>query len=112
MEGNLPLITSDTLRDLVSSCQNGGYDAVVLSALCDKPQGYGRIIRDISGNFEGILEDVEASSEESLIKEINTSVYCFKVSALLKGMDRMADRDPEDRYHIPDLLYDLMGSGQ
>ena len=24
----------------------------------------------------------------------------------------MADRDPEDRYHIPDLLYDLMGSGQ
>ena len=111
MEGNLPLITPDTLRDLVSSCQRGSYDAVVLSALCDNPQGYGRIIRDISGNFEGILEDVEASSEESLIKEIDTSVYCFKVSILLEGIDRLADMDPEDRYQISDFLYDLMGSG-
>ena len=43
---------------------------------------------------------MEASVRESH-KEINTSVYCFKVSAL-KGIDRMIRRTGTS-----DLLYDL-----
>ncbi|HZJ58309.1 MAG TPA: bifunctional UDP-N-acetylglucosamine diphosphorylase/glucosamine-1-phosphate N-acetyltransferase GlmU [Clostridia bacterium] len=110
MDGNLPLLTPDTLKDLADSCQGGKYDAVVLSALSDKPQGYSRILRNISGDFEGILEDVKALDEENLIKEIDTSVYCFRVSALLDGLDRFGGKDTDHR-HIIGLLNDLKASG-
>ena len=61
LAGNIPLITSETLQNLVDYCTNGNYDAVALSALFENPHGYGRIVLDIAGDFERIVEHKDAT---------------------------------------------------
>lgn len=47
----------------------------VLSVEKEKPDGFGRIIRDDEGNFQDILEKEEISEEQKKISEINTGAY-------------------------------------
>jgi len=64
LPGDVPLIKSSTLRRLRDIAQNGGYAAVVLTAVMDDPAGYGRIIRNNSGDVDAIVEDKDATDEQ------------------------------------------------
>ena len=67
--GDTPLTPVDLLKDLVN--QLGQKALCVLSAITDKPTGYGRIVRN--GDFlKAIVEEKDASAEEKKITEINT----------------------------------------
>lgn len=46
MYGDTPLITSDTVNNMITYHENSGAKATVLTAFTDEPYGYGRIIRD------------------------------------------------------------------
>ena len=110
--GNIPLITSQTLQNLLDYCINGDYDAVVLSALFENPHDYGRIVRDISGDFDRIVEHKDATQEEKLIKEVNSSIYCFSIPELLEGLDRLENNNPQGEYYLTDVLGILKDQGK
>lgn len=104
LKGNMPLLTPDTLKTLINSCQTGDYDGFILSALSDKNQGYGRIVRGASGNFEGIVGYWNATEEERLIREVNASVYCFNTTSLLETLDDLEREYSEDNTDMTNLL--------
>jgi len=45
------------------------------TALKENPQGLGRILRDEQGEFQGIIEEKDASPEQKKITEVNISAY-------------------------------------
>ncbi|WP_292362903.1 NTP transferase domain-containing protein, partial [Methylophaga sp. UBA1464] len=47
--GDVPLITTDTLQDLIESGDNNSLK--VLTAILEDPTGYGRIVRDYDDNM-------------------------------------------------------------
>src|SRR3989304_4472286 len=53
-----------------------GAAATVLTAVVDRPQGYGRILRQ-GGRVKRIVEERDATADQKKIPEINTSVYGF-----------------------------------
>lgn len=112
LAGDIPLITSKTLKALVDYCEEGSYDAVVLSALLDDAHGYGRIIRDISGGFGGIVEHEDATEEERLIKEVDGSVYCFYIPSLLQGLAESKEHSHQGEYYLTHVLGNLKGMGK
>ena len=112
LAGNIPLITSETLQNLVDYCTNGNYDAVALSALFENPHGYGRIVRDIAGDFERIVEHKDATEEEKLIKEVNSSIYCFSIPELLEGLSKLDNNNPQGEYYLTDVLGILKSQGK
>ena len=69
---DIPLITSNTLNNLVCSIENSGVG--VLTSIVKNPKGLGRIIRDHKGALLSIVEDKDCSDNEKLINEINTGV--------------------------------------
>jgi bifunctional UDP-N-acetylglucosamine pyrophosphorylase/glucosamine-1-phosphate N-acetyltransferase len=76
--GDMPLLTTASLATLVEAQVERGPDSTaLLTALVDDPFGYGRIVRDDDGQFERIVEQKDATSEERLIDEVNLGVYCF-----------------------------------
>ena len=91
LAGDAPLIRGCTLKRIVQHAMEGGYGAVVLSAVVDDPTGYGRIIRNDSGDLEGIVEHRDATEEQRRIKAINSSIYCFDVR-LLFSISRLRRR--------------------
>lgn len=112
LNGNIPLITSDTLRDLVDYCQKGSYDGVILTALLENAHGYGRIIRDISGDFERIVAYEDATEEERLIKEVDASVYCFYIPSLLDGLAQLNNKNGPSEHYLTHVLGHLKKNGK
>ncbi len=102
--GDTPLITSDTIMNIIDFHKKGNYEATVLSADFDDPTGYGRIIRDHSGNVTAIVEHKDASEQERSIKEINSGIYCFNGKSLKLALDRLDNNNAQNEYYITDAI--------
>lgn len=102
--GDTPLITSDTINNIVDFHKKGNYEATVLSADFDDPTGYGRIIRDKNGNVEAIVEHKDASELQREIKEINSGIYCFNGKSLKLALDRLDNNNAQNEYYITDAI--------
>ncbi len=87
--GDTPLLTGQTLGDLVAAHERAGAALTVLTAEVDDPTGYGRIVRDAAGSVTGIVEQRDATPAELAIREVNSGVYAFDgalVAELLAGV--------------------------
>ncbi|MBE5943373.1 MAG: UDP-N-acetylglucosamine diphosphorylase [Lachnospiraceae bacterium] len=102
--GDTPLITSDTLTRLYEMHKNGGYGVTVLSAILEDATGYGRIVRDASGDFARIVEHKDATEEERLVKEINSGMYVFNAKALSEALGRLNNNNVAGEYYLTDTI--------
>lgn len=110
--GDTPLITPGTLKELTESHVRAGNGATVLTAVLDDPAGYGRIIRDGSGQVLGIVEHKDASDDQLEIQEINTGIYCFKASRLFAALKTISPANAQGEYYLTDVLAVLKKDGE
>jgi len=110
--GDTPLVTSKTLKDVIEFHENNGCSATVITAEVDDPTGYGRIIRDSNGNVIRIVEQKDASPEETAIKEINSGMYCFTIEHLVKALRMLNNDNNQGEYYITDTIGILVEMGQ
>src|SRR5699024_9696365 len=68
------------------------------------PTGYGRIIRDDSGNVRRIVEHKDASQEELNVNEINTGTYCFDHKALFEASEKVDNNNAQGEYYFTDVV--------
>lgn len=104
LPGDAPLISAATLRGLLDYHQSGGYSATILTTVVDVPTGYGRIVRDSAGDVVGIVEEKDASDQERLIKEINSSIYCFDTQLLLACLGEITADNKQGEYYLTDVI--------
>jgi bifunctional UDP-N-acetylglucosamine pyrophosphorylase/glucosamine-1-phosphate N-acetyltransferase len=102
--GDVPLITSRTLKKFSKSHKDSKAVVSVLSVTLDNPFGYGRILRDRSGNFFGIVEQRDATSSQKSIQEINTGLYCCKASFLFDAINKLGTDNDQGEYYLPDIV--------
>src|SRR6185369_4903887 len=69
--GDVPLVTTATLRRLRDAHRTEGADVTLLTMRFADPTGYGRILRDDAGHVRSIVEHRDASPEERAITEVN-----------------------------------------
>ena len=62
--GDTPLISAETLQQLIEQHQKTHAVATVLTTLLPDPSGYGRIVRNAQGSVDGIVEHKDASAEK------------------------------------------------
>lgn len=110
--GDGPLIRPDTLRQLIDQHLSSGAGATLATAVLDEPSGYGRIWRDASGKFLGIVEHADATDEQRAIREVNPSYYCFDTSALLPTFDQLSNDNAKGEYYITDTFSLMMQAGR
>ncbi|NLM10089.1 MAG: bifunctional UDP-N-acetylglucosamine diphosphorylase/glucosamine-1-phosphate N-acetyltransferase GlmU [Clostridiaceae bacterium] len=109
--GDTPLITSETIKQIVHEHNDNNRAMTVLTAIFEDPEGYGRIIRDHSGNVRGIVEHSDATSEQLRIKEINTGIYCFEIDYLLKSLENLSNQNDQNEYYLTDTLSIILENG-
>jgi bifunctional UDP-N-acetylglucosamine pyrophosphorylase/glucosamine-1-phosphate N-acetyltransferase len=109
--GDMPLLRSQTLQDLVSAHQANGNAVTVLTAKVADPSGYGRIVRDHSGGFMRIVEDADAAPEELLIQEINSGCYAFEGALLADAIKRVATNNAQSQEYLTDVVDILRTDG-
>lgn len=109
--GDMPLISTKTLKKLIDYHRDGGYGMTVLTADMDNPEGYGRIIRNERGNIIAIVEQRDANVEQRRIREINSGVYCFKKESLELGIDNLKNDNAQGEYYLTDIVEFLKDKG-
>jgi bifunctional UDP-N-acetylglucosamine pyrophosphorylase/glucosamine-1-phosphate N-acetyltransferase len=75
--GDTPCLTGMTLEQLCLAREETNAPLSLATAIVPEPTGYGRIVRDMLGRLQRIVEQKDASVEERQIDEINTGVYAF-----------------------------------
>jgi len=102
--GDVPLLRSETMQELVLEHRAAGAKVTVLSAKVEDPTGYGRIVRGKGQGELRIVEDADAAEEETMIDEINTGTYCFDAQFLLRELDRLGRDNAQGEYYLTDLV--------
>ena len=110
--GDTPLLTGQALLDLVAAHQQSGAAATVLTAMPVDATGYGRILRDESGQVLGIVEQKDATAEQKQIGEINTGIYCFEAAPLFAALAGLTCNNAQKEYYLTDVLAILAQAGQ
>ena len=112
LPGDSPMVSEETIRKAVDKITGEEeLAAVVITAVAEDPTGYGRLVRDGSGNVLRIVEHKDANEEELKIKEINSSMYVFKTSLLLSALGRLSAKNSQKEYYLTDTIGILIGDG-
>ena len=82
INGDVPLLESETLRRLMDHHQASGAEITFLTAMEVPQDGLGRVERNGSGQVLAVVEEHEASEAQGRIHEVNAGVYCFQSEAL------------------------------
>ena len=109
--GDTPLLTGKTLQELVALHQQSGVAATVLTATPTDATGYGRILRDATGQVLGIVEQKDATEEQKMIGEINTGIYCFEAAPLFAALTGLTCNNAQGEYYLTDVLAILAEAG-
>ena len=102
--GDVPLLRSETVSELWEVHRREQAAVTVLTAILDDPSGYGRIVRNPSGELERIVEDRDASAEERAICEINSGIYCLQASFLFDALRRVGSQNAQGEQYLTDVV--------
>ncbi len=111
LPGDTPLLTSATLGALLAEQRATDAAAAMLTSQLPDPTGYGRVVRDRSGNVARVVEEADASDLERMIDEVNTSIYCFRRSELAPALRRLSPQNAQGEYYLTDVLGVLHDAG-
>lgn len=111
LPGDTPLLTAATIGGLVERHRASDAAATVLTAELDDATGYGRVVRGKDGNVAAIVEHGDATPEQLEIREVNTSIYCFKRSLLAPALRRLNPDNAQGEYYLTDVVGVLSAAG-
>jgi bifunctional UDP-N-acetylglucosamine pyrophosphorylase / glucosamine-1-phosphate N-acetyltransferase len=103
LSGDVPLLTGATLRRLVETHHRVGAAATVVTAVVERPYGYGRVVRT-RGRIARIVEERDASPEVRQIREINGGIYAFDLAPLFDALRGIASQNAQGEYYLTDLI--------
>ncbi|MEX3504636.1 bifunctional UDP-N-acetylglucosamine diphosphorylase/glucosamine-1-phosphate N-acetyltransferase GlmU [Corynebacterium sp. LK2510] len=110
--GDVPLLTGETLQKLVDAHRSAAAAVTVLSLEFDNPTGYGRIIRNSAGEVEAIVEEKDANDEQKRVHEVNSGVFAFDAATLRDALTRIDSNNAQGELYITDVLGIARGDGK
>jgi bifunctional UDP-N-acetylglucosamine pyrophosphorylase/glucosamine-1-phosphate N-acetyltransferase len=112
MPGDAPLVRPEVLARLATEHRERDAAATVLTAELDETTAdFGRVVRDDKGRLDRVVEKSDASEEELLIGEVNTSIYCFRRGLLAPALRRLSPENAQGEYYLTDVLEVLRQTG-
>jgi bifunctional UDP-N-acetylglucosamine pyrophosphorylase/glucosamine-1-phosphate N-acetyltransferase len=102
VNGDLPLLRAETLRELLAAHRRTGAAATILCVELADPGDYGRIVRDAEGAVLRIVEARDASPAERELREINVGVY---------ALEQLRPQNAQAEYYLTDCVGLLRQAG-
>jgi len=103
LSGDVPLLTVNSLRDLLAEHTESAAAATVITANVARPFGYGRIVRT-NGKITKIVEEKDTTPAQRTISEINSGIYAFDLDPLFGALDSIGTANKQGEYYLPDLI--------
>lgn len=102
--GDVPLLTTETVRELLSDHSRSGRDLTLLAVEVEDPKGYGRILFDNNRNLLKIVEEADATVEQKKIKIINSGIYCVRNNFLRDALKKINTDNAQGELYLTDII--------
>ncbi len=107
--GDVPMLSAEALLPVIADDDDAPR---LLATYLDDPTGYGRVERDDSGHFVGVVEHKDASPAQRRISEVNTGVLSARGADLSRWLDLVSNDNAQGEYYLPDVLLIAAGEGR
>jgi len=114
LSGDVPLISEETIADLLRAHGSSQAAATMLTIELDDPAAYGRVVRDEDGWVERVVEAKAAGDAEVWqleIREINAGTYAFDAAPLAAALQSLSNDNAQGEYYLPDVFPALREAG-
>jgi bifunctional UDP-N-acetylglucosamine pyrophosphorylase / glucosamine-1-phosphate N-acetyltransferase len=114
LSGDHPLLSAETIADLLTAHREGAAAATMLTVEMDDPGSYGRVVRSPDGSFERIVEAKgggDADAEELAIREVNAGTYVFDAPLLAGALEGLSNDNAQGEYYLTDVFAQLRAAG-
>ena len=111
LSGDTPLLTAELLAELLVTHRREDAAATILTSIPADTREYGRIVRAADGAVLRIVEGKDATPEERAIREINSSIYAFRSSALWPALERLEPKNVQGELYLTDAIEILVKGG-
>ena len=103
LNGDTPLIEAATARALVDA--SAGDKLALLTIHLRDPTGYGRIVRDASGQkVLAIVEHKDATDAQRAITEVYTGVMAAPTAPLKRWLSKLTNHNAQGEYYLTDVV--------
>jgi bifunctional UDP-N-acetylglucosamine pyrophosphorylase/glucosamine-1-phosphate N-acetyltransferase len=99
--GDVPLVDVDACRKLIAQADN---KLAILSFNKEDPTGYGRIVRDVSGQVHAIVEHKDATEAQRAIVEVSTGIMAMPNVHLKSWLSRITNNNAQGEYYLTDIV--------
>jgi pantoate--beta-alanine ligase len=111
LSGDTPLIRPESIKKLLTLHSRHSNAITFATTVVPDARGYGRIVRNKTGNFVRIVEEKDADRKTRAIKEINAGLYCFKAQLLFDSLLSVKADNVQMEYYLTDALETIKGRG-
>lgn len=108
--GDVPLLSKETLENLLQAKDQ--QSLALLTAHLENPAGYGRIVRNLEGLIEKIVEEKDASAQIKEITEINSGVMVVNGDKLKFWLSKIGNNNTQREYYLTDLIELAVNEGK
>ena len=109
--GDVPLLSAETLNGLLEAHVASGSAATVITATLPDSFGYGRILRAGDGSVAGIVEQKDATDAQREITEINSGLYAFDAAVLRAALSQVGTDNVQGEKYLTDVLAIIRSQG-
>jgi bifunctional UDP-N-acetylglucosamine pyrophosphorylase/glucosamine-1-phosphate N-acetyltransferase len=107
--GDVPLLKLATVKQLIANVTDQSLALLTVNLL--NPTGYGRIVRNDSGQVTKIVEEKDASATEKLINEGNTGIMAVQGKFLKKWLSQLSNKNAQGEYYLTDIIEMAVADG-
>jgi bifunctional UDP-N-acetylglucosamine pyrophosphorylase / glucosamine-1-phosphate N-acetyltransferase len=103
--GDTPLLRAQDLSGLLAALEQPGHELALLTALLDAPFGYGRVLRDASGQVREVREQRDLQTEaERDVREVNAGMYAAATETLRAAVAELQPNNAQGEYYLTDVV--------
>ena len=108
LNGDMPLITLDSLESLVA----GEADINMSVIRLDNPSGYGRVIIDENENVQEIVEQKDCNPEQLSVQTVNAGIYAVKKELIDRYIPALDNNNAQAEYYLTDIIKMAVDEGR
>jgi len=109
LNGDTPLVQEATARALLAA--SAGTKLALLTVRLDDPTGYGRILRDGSGQVTAIREHKDATEAERQVREGYTGMMAAPTQLLRRWLGQLSNDNAQGEYYLTDIVAMAVAEG-